>query len=333
MLSLRPPFSPVELFLGRPKIVPNSPIFAPFAPPRERNGTPGQWHASKVSCARNRFRLELSDSLTYPATAWADRARAISLARLTVHRAKVDSREEGDNEVALSQVPQDLIEASQRGDKDKIEELIRLITPDLYRILFSMLRDHDDTDEVLQETLIRLFRYIGSLKDIQRFPAWVMRIAVNQVQTHRVRKGRTRFYEIENSSEVSNSAVVMGGVAPDDPREKMVREQLREEISTAMAALPERQRMATVLFEIEGLSIREVAAALQCSEGAVKFNIHEGRKKLKNRLFHLVREMRWGRRRAMESGTGSGWSTGQLGSSQSASGSMPDSQLPSQSGG
>ena len=56
--------------------------------------------------------------------------------------------------------------------------------------------------------------------------------------------------------------------------------------------------MATVLFEVEGYSIREVAEILKCSEGAVKFNIHEGRKKLKRRLFHLVRGTRWGRKRA-----------------------------------
>lgn len=217
--------------------------------------------------------------------------------------------------MALSQVPVDLIRSCQQGDKASIESLIQQISPDLYRILFSMLRDHDDTDEVLQETLIRLFRYVGALKDVERFAAWVMRIAVNQVQSFRVRKGRTRLYEIEDSREISNSAIVLGGSSPEDPRETMMREQMREEIAGAMKALPDRQRMATVMFEVEGLSIREIAEALECSEGAVKFNIHEGRKKLKRRLFHLVQGLRWGRRHALESG--SGWSSSQYRSSQS----------------
>lgn len=202
--------------------------------------------------------------------------------------------------MALVDVPHDLIESARSGDRESVEELIRQITPDLYRIIFSILRDHDETDEVLQETLIRLFRYIGSLKDINRFPAWVMRIATNQVQTFRAKRGRSRLYEIEDTSEISNSAIVLGGNAPQDARGKLMGEEIREEISEAMSTLPTRQRMATVLFEVEGLSIKEIAQALECSEGAVKFNIHEGRKKLKKQLAHLVREKRWGRAHQQE---------------------------------
>lgn len=202
--------------------------------------------------------------------------------------------------MALVDVSIDLIESCRSGNQESVEELIRQITPDLYRIIFSILRDHDETDEVLQETLIRLFRYIGSLKDVNRFPAWVMRIATNQVQTYRAKRGRSRLYEMEDTSEISNSAVVLGGTAPQDARGALIGEEIREEISAAMEALPTRQRMATVLFEVEGLSIKEIAHALKCSEGAVKFNIHEGRKKLKKALAHLVREKRWGRGSARE---------------------------------
>lgn len=204
--------------------------------------------------------------------------------------------------MSLSQVSPELIERCRDGGEAPIEELLKEISPDLYRILFSMLRDHDNTDEVLQETLVRVFRYIGSLKDIERFSSWVMRIAVNQVQTFRVRKGRSRLYEIDDSREISNSAIVLSGSAPENGRDKIERDQLRDEISRAIETLPLRQRLATVLFEVEGLSIRETAEILECSEGAVKFNIHEGRKKLKRRLYHLVKGLRWSRQRALESG-------------------------------
>jgi RNA polymerase sigma-70 factor (ECF subfamily) len=177
-----------------------------------------------------------------------------------------------------------------------MEELITQVSPDLYRVIFSIVHDHDDTDEILQESLIRLFRHIGALKEVDRFAAWVMRIAVNQVQTYRLRKSRNRLYEISESREISNSAVVLAGGPPEDPSDRLMREQLRAEIVQAMEMLPERQRMATVLFELEGLSIREVAKVMDCSEGAIKFNIHEGRKKLKQRLFHLVEGLRWGRK-------------------------------------
>jgi len=204
--------------------------------------------------------------------------------------------------MALRDIPHDLIRSSRSGDREAIEQLIRDITPDLYRILFSALRDHDDTDEVVQETLVRVFRYIGSLKDEKRFASWIMRIAMNQANTFRVKRSRTRTYDMENSDEISNSAIVLGGTAPRDPRRQLMAEQIREEIGRAMETLPQRQRLATTLFEIEGFTIKEIASSLECSEGAVKFNIHEGRKKLKRKLVHLVRDLRWGREAARKLG-------------------------------
>jgi RNA polymerase sigma-70 factor, ECF subfamily len=197
--------------------------------------------------------------------------------------------------VALVDVPHDLIESCRSGDRESVEELIRLVTPDLYRIIFSILRDHDETDEVLQETLIRLFRYIGALKDVSRFPAWVMRIATNQVQTFRARRGRSRLYEVENPDEISNSAIVLGGSPPEDARGRLMwrADPLRN--LRRHGDPPHPPAHGHRLFEVEGMSIKEIAQALECSEGAVKFNIHEGRKKLKKQLAHLVREKRWGR--------------------------------------
>jgi RNA polymerase sigma-70 factor (ECF subfamily) len=80
----------------------------------------------------------------------------------------------------------------------------------------------------------------------------------------------------------------MRGSDADNPRDKASRRQIREHIEEAMGTLPDRQQTAVVLFEIEGCSIKEIATAMSCSEGAVKFNIHEARKKLQRRLGYLI---------------------------------------------
>ncbi len=203
--------------------------------------------------------------------------------------------------MALADVPVDLILACRTGDRPATERLLREISPDVYRIVYSILHDHDDTDEVVQETLIRIFRYITSLKEPERFASWVMRITINQVQTWRVRKGRRRFFELDEVLDLDEGVVVVGsGQGARSPREEAIQSEVRQEISQAMAALPDRQQTAVMLFELEGLSIREIAGVMNCSEGAVKFNIHEARKKLQKRLGHLVRGL-FGRRAAAES--------------------------------
>ncbi|MCE5230466.1 RNA polymerase sigma factor [bacterium] len=202
--------------------------------------------------------------------------------------------------MALADVPVDLILSCRDNNRPATEQLLRQISPDVYRIAYSVLHDHDDTDEVVQETLIRIFRYIGSLKEPERFASWVMRITINQVQTWRVRKGRRRFYELDDVLDLDEGVVVVGsGTGGRSPREEAIQSEVRGEIQRAMAALPDRQQTAVMLFELEGLSIREIAGVMNCSEGAVKFNIHEARKKLQRRLSHLVRGL-FGRRHAAD---------------------------------
>src|SRR5512133_681115 len=121
--------------------------------------------------------------------------------------------------MSLQDIPISLVEACRQGDRAAVDQLLRQISQDIYRIVYSMLRDHDDTDEVVQETLIRLFRYIHKLKDPERFASWAMRIAVSQVQTWRMKKGRLRLYEITDSMDGEESVVVMTHAAPGSPRE------------------------------------------------------------------------------------------------------------------
>ncbi|MEN6627550.1 MAG: RNA polymerase sigma factor [Candidatus Sumerlaeia bacterium] len=202
--------------------------------------------------------------------------------------------------MALADVPVELILACRNNDRPATERLLRTISPDVYRIVYSILHDHDDTDEVVQETLIRIFRYIGSLKEPERFASWVMRITINQVQTWRVRKGRRQFSELDESLDLDEGVVVVAsGSGARSPREAAIQSEVRAEIQQAMAALPDRQQTAVMLFELEGLSIKEIAGVMNCSEGAVKFNIHEARKKLQRRLSHLVRGL-FSRREAAE---------------------------------
>ena len=184
----------------------------------------------------------------------------------------------------LVDLPASLIENARRGDRSATEELLRVVSPDIYRFIFSMVRDHDDTDEIVQESLVRLFRHIEKLKEPDRFAAWAMRIAANQVQTHRRRKGRRRLYELNEAIEPEEGSVVAGARPAPNPRDRAAQRQTRDLIEEEMGRLPDRQQTAIVLFEIQGCSVREIARVMECSEGAVKFNLHQARRKLRHRL-------------------------------------------------
>jgi len=192
--------------------------------------------------------------------------------------------------VALKDVPPQLVLRCQKGEQAAFEDLVAQIGPDLYRMIFAQVRDHDDTDEILQECLVRIYKHLATLREVGKFPGWVSRILVNQCHSHRLKRSRTAMESTDGMFEVSDREVMWQNPHLGNPRKALMRKEVFADINEAIRGLPPRQRSAIVLFEIEGLSIREIAGAMDCSEGAVKFNIHQARKKLKAALRQYVRQ-------------------------------------------
>lgn len=171
------------------------------------------------------------------------------------------------------------------GDAE-FEALAEQLLPDLRALLFGLLRDHDETDDVLVECLVRIHRHLPSLLDLGKFPAWIIRMAVNQVHGARAKSSARPMttLDADDAPEPEPRTRVGHAATPPSPRAAAEGRQMRATLDAALGTLPPRQRDSVTLYEIEGMSVREVALTLECSEGAVKFHLHEGRKKLRNAL-------------------------------------------------
>jgi RNA polymerase sigma-70 factor (ECF subfamily) len=192
--------------------------------------------------------------------------------------------------VALQDVPIELVVRCQKGDQTAFEDLVARIGVDLYKMIYAQVRDHDDTDEILQECLIRLYKHLPTLREVAKFPGWLSRMIVNQCHSHRFKRSRTAMESTDEMVEISEPDVMWQNPHAGNPRKVLMRKEIQADINEAIRELPPRQRSAIVLFEVEGFSIREIAGTMKCSEGAVKFNIHQARKKLKLSLRQYVRQ-------------------------------------------
>ncbi|MCB2153994.1 RNA polymerase sigma factor [bacterium] len=192
--------------------------------------------------------------------------------------------------MALSDVPAELVERCQKGDSDAFSDLFEMIRDDLFRWAYSLLRNEDDALEVVQECSIRIFRHLERLKDPKRFSAWVGRMLVNQVNTYRVKAARTRTESLEDGLEAPEESLPIQGTPGAGPRAAASRNEVYRDVNAAIQELPPRQRTAVLLFDVKGWSIKEVAAELGTTEGAVKFNIFQGRRKLRQLLDGYVNE-------------------------------------------
>lgn len=192
--------------------------------------------------------------------------------------------------MALADVPPALVQRCRTGDAGAFDELFAMIHQDVFRWFYSLLRDEDDAQEAMQECFIRMFRHLKSLSDDAKFASWLGRMIVNQANTFRTKRTKTRFEELAPEVEVENEQLPIQGRGGADPRTAAERAEVFARVNEAIRELPPRQRTAVLSFDVQGMSIAEIARSLGCSEGAVKFNIFQGRRKLREALSDLGQE-------------------------------------------
>jgi RNA polymerase sigma-70 factor, ECF subfamily len=168
------------------------------------------------------------------------------------------------------------------GDKAAFGLLISRCRPQLRRLLWTMLGDTFEVDDLLQESFLQAYLGLGQLRQPERFGAWVYGIALNLARM-RLRSRPSS----PASLEVLPGGVVIGdAISEQPPLPEAAVEQLEvaKRLRQAIAALPDAERQAVRRVLLEGLSHRETAAALGTTVGAVKDRLHRGRQRLRAAL-------------------------------------------------
>lgn len=162
-----------------------------------------------------------------------------------------------------------------------------MVQPGAYAVLLSLLRDHDDACDALQNSLIRIIRFLPNLRDMDSLPGWIMRLLVNQAASGHRQRSKPVIDFSQLNQKAGEETVLPLHSAPLSPRRTAEQHELQALILAAVSKIPERQKTALTLFEVEQLTIREVAEVMEITDGAVKFHLHEARKNVKSHLQEL----------------------------------------------
>jgi RNA polymerase sigma-70 factor (ECF subfamily) len=152
-----------------------------------------------------------------------------------------------------------------------------------FRVALGVLRRREDAEDVAQEAFLRAHRGFASLRDRDRFRAWLVRTAFRLALDHL--RGRARRQRRED-------VVAMAPEPVRSVEDDAARRERAEVVGRAIDALPEKLRIVTVLAEIEEHDVREVARLLELPEGTVKSRLHLARKALAESLRCLVSDTR-----------------------------------------
>jgi RNA polymerase sigma-70 factor (ECF subfamily) len=151
-----------------------------------------------------------------------------------------------------------------------------------FRVALSVVRRPADAEDVAQEAFLRAHRSFGTLRDRDRFRAWLVRttfrLALDRIRGEKRRARREDAVAFEPTPR------------PDSAEDAAARRELREHVAEAVAALPEKLRLVTVLVAIEEQDTAAVARLLELPEGTVKSRLHRARKELAEKLRWLAKD-------------------------------------------
>ncbi|MGH7493904.1 MAG: RNA polymerase sigma factor [bacterium] len=189
----------------------------------------------------------------------------------------------------LSEV--ELVALAQQGEESAFEHLYKRYSRALYSLAYQMLGTHQDADEVLQETFVRVFKNLSRLRSPEAFTSWVYQITVNLCMDYRKMRARARWQPIEDQNNEGAATHFELATAKwvRNPLQVLENNELLSHITAAIEALPEQQKAVVIMHEIEGMSKKMISNVLACSLVTVRTNLHHARKKLRRRLMTYLK--------------------------------------------
>jgi RNA polymerase sigma-70 factor (ECF subfamily) len=174
--------------------------------------------------------------------------------------------------------PTDLVERARSGEKAPLDELIKTIAPYVEHQLLRYPVSTEDRRDLLQMTLLRVVKRIGSFRGDSSFSTWLFRVTANEalmlMRAHRRRKAR-----LVEGMELDDLAAAPAPVA-DESREPVARER-DAVVREAIAALPDDYRKIVVAHYRDERGLQQIADEMRVTESAVRSRLHRARSRLR----------------------------------------------------
>ncbi len=180
-----------------------------------------------------------------------------------------------------------LVREAQHGDLEAFAELCRGLQKKIYSIIFAMTRNHQDADDLAQETFMQAFKSLKNFRRRSSFYTWIYRIAVNLTLNFLRKRPKERG---QNGLEESLPGKWSSSEPPESPEVRSMSKELSEKLQSAIDSLPLSYRASFTLVVLQGLTHGQAARVLGCSENTVSWRMHKARKMLQARLEPYLRE-------------------------------------------
>jgi RNA polymerase sigma-70 factor (ECF subfamily) len=183
-----------------------------------------------------------------------------------------------------------IVRRAQKGDLAAYDELVRRYQERIYATIYHMTSNHEDANDLAQESFIKAFQALKSFKGGSSFYTWVYRIAVNKtINFLKQRKNRSAISlnDLDFNAEKDPDLVAL--VSDKTPRRDAVLGELQKKLNEAMQKLSEPHRLVVTLHDVQGLAHEEIADVMECNVGTVRSRLFYARQQLQGYLLDYLK--------------------------------------------
>ena len=176
-----------------------------------------------------------------------------------------------------------LILRFQEGDINAYNELVKRYKDRLLNFVFRYFNNREQAEDVVQETLIKLYTHASYYKNIAKFSTWIFTIAKNNALTE-LRKNKRK----QTDSLWTDDGKVIDINSNDQTLDRRVQNEIAvAQLNKFLDEIPENFRMAVVLRDFQELSYDEISKILEIPIGTIKSRINRGRIQLAEKMKHF----------------------------------------------
>ena len=185
----------------------------------------------------------------------------------------------------------DLVTFAMQGDFAAFDKIVSLYKERLYGVIYNMTFNHEDSADLTQDTFVKAFRSLSKFKRKSSFFTWLYRIGVNMTLTHLKKKKARKFFSFDQILRGESTNIEISNLSSKDSSsvKSTLLNELHEKLNEALSKLSDKHRTIVVLFEIDGLSHKEIAVIMKCTEGTVRSRLHYAKLQLQSYLCDYVK--------------------------------------------
>jgi RNA polymerase sigma-70 factor (ECF subfamily) len=168
------------------------------------------------------------------------------------------------------------------GEKGAFSSIVKCWERKVYSLAWRMLGNHEDAQDVVQETFLSVYKAIGGLRDPGSFSTWLYRITLNHCRVRRKARAAELFLNDRIFDQTIGDEGLPGGIS--EPHRGVEALETLDIVRKALAGLREDHRTAIILKEYLGLSLEELANVMDCPLSTAKSRLYHGLRSVQRNL-------------------------------------------------